>query len=198
METTTSGLAMFGGDRTNSATSGQDRSSPSRPKHQKHADHASDLRSEAGQATATTATSPPSSPQHSCPQSDSMEILEEVSTPPVSHAALFAFHLQKPNPADNQAAADTHCPSASRRSVPGNFGTTAESGASRDTETVLYVRSNTAGLQRGCYGQNADAHTVNDSDDDDVLILTPCDSGIDVWISTRNRSTNDEDDAGST
>ena len=127
-----------------------------------------------------------------------MEILEEVSTPPVSHAALFAFHLQKPNPADNQAAADTHCPSASRRSVPGSFGTTAESGASRDTETVLYVRSNTAGLQRGCYGQNADAHIVNDSDDDDVLILTPSGSGIDVWISARNRSTNDEDDAGST
>ena len=46
--------------------------------------------------------------------------------------------------------------------------------------------------------QNADAHTVNDSDDDDVLILTPCGSGIDVWISARNRSINDEDDAGST
>ena len=111
---------------------------------------------------------------------------------------MFAFHLQKPNPADNQAAADTHCPSASRRSVPGNFGIAAESGASRDTETVLYVRSNTAGLQRGCYGQNADARIVNDSDDDDVLILTPCGSGIDVWISARNRSINDEDDAGST
>ena len=139
METTTSGLAMFCGDRTNSATSGQDRSSPSRPKHQKHAVHASDLRSEAGQATATTATSPYSSPP----------------------------------------------------------GIAAESGASRDTETVLYVRSNTAGLQRDCYGQNADAHIVNDFDDDDVLILTPCDSGIDVWLSARKRSINDEDDAGS-
>ena len=54
------------------------------------------------------------------------------------------------------------------------------------------------GLQGGCYGQNADTHIVNDSDDDDVLILTPCGSGIDVWISARNRSINDEDDAGST
>ena len=156
-------------DHTESTSSGPVMSSPSHSKRRKRADYFADLWAETGQVKGTVTTTP----------SSSLEVLDELSTP-VHHAHSPALRHQKPRPADNQVVDDGHYASASRPSIPSNFGTTAEGSSTRET---LSACNNSPVHQSGGSGQNAETptHILDDSDDDDVLILTTSDLGHKVW-----------------